>query len=318
LTVALARERKSLSQRSNDQITIIDAKLIMDLGSTSLIRIRTVAKRLLPGFNSRLAVRRVINLPRDAFDRLVGRRDPLVPPHGLWFVGGEADYKRVNQEYLNYFVELGGLKPNHCVLDIGCGVGIMASSLAYFLSPQGSYAGFDIVRVGINWARKNISTRFPNFSFVHADISNKHYNPTGKLSSTSFQFPYEDGTFDFVFLKSVFTHLLPDSIRHYLQEIRRVLKPTGTCLATLFLMNAETNDLIDRGESSLKLLAYSDEAWVVDAKFPETAVGISQSAFVQWCDDSELLPQTPIHYGSWCGRQDYLSYQDIVLLKPRF
>jgi len=288
----------------------------VDLGSASLINIRTMAKRLLPGFNSRLAVRRAINLPRDTFERLTGRRDPLIPPHGLWFVGGEADYKRVNQEYLGYFVDLGELRPEHRVLDVGCGVGIMASTLAHFLSPKGSYAGFDIVRVGITWAQNNISSRFPNFSFAHADIFNKHYNPNGKLSSATFQFPYEDATFDFVFLKSVFTHLLPDSIQHYLQEIRRVLKPTGSCLATLFLMNSETIDLIDRGESSLNFLAYLADAWVVDKKFPETAVGISESSFLQWCKDSALTPQLPVHYGSWCGRENYLSYQDIILLKP--
>lgn len=289
----------------------------MDLASPSLRQIRTFAKRLLPGFNSRLALRRAINLPRDAFEQLTGRRDPLIPPHGLWFVGGEADYKRVNQEYLGYFVDLGGLKPDDCVLDVGCGIGIMASSLAHFLTAQGSYAGFDIVPVGITWARDNITSRFPNFSFVHADIFNKHYNPKGKLSSLSFRFPYEDAAFDFVFLKSVFTHLLPDSIWNYLREIRRVLKPTGTCLATLFLMNPETTGLISRGQSSLELFPYSGDCYVVDAKFPETAVGISQSAFLQWCEDSALILQTPIRYGSWCGRANYLSYQDIVLLRPR-
>ena len=288
----------------------------MDLASASLMNIRRVAKRLLPGFSSRLAVRRAMNLPRDTFESLTGRRDPLVPPHGLWFVGGESDYKRVNQEYLNYFVNLGGLKPNHRLLDVGCGIGVMASSLARFLDPEGSYAGFDIVRIGIVWARKNIGSRFHNFSFVHADIFNKHYNPKGKLASNSFRFPYEDGIFDFVFLKSVFTHLLPDSIQHYLQEIRRVIKPSGRCLATLFLINPESSELIRSGRSSLKLLPYADDCWVADAEFPETAVGISQSAFLEWCQKSALSPTSSIHYGSWCGRPEYKSYQDIVLLNP--
>jgi ubiquinone/menaquinone biosynthesis C-methylase UbiE len=291
-------------------------KGIMDLGSASSMNLRSLAKRLLPGFNSRLVLRRAINLPRDAFEGLTGRRDPLVPPHGLWFVGGESDYKRVNQEYLGYFVNLGGLRPDYRVLDVGCGIGITASSLTSFLDPQGSYAGFDIVRVGIAWAQKNIAARFPNFSFVHADIFNKHYNPKGKLSSSSFRFPYEDASFDFVFLKSVFTHLLPDSIQNYLQEIRRVMKPSGTCLATLFLMNPESQELIRRGQSPLKLVPYSDDCCVVDAKFPETAVGILQSAFLQWSEKSGLGAKSPIHYGSWCGRKNYMSYQDIALLAP--
>jgi SAM-dependent methyltransferase len=288
----------------------------MDLGNSLLINIRTVAKRLLPGFSSRLAVRCAINFPRDAFETLTGRRDPLVPPHGLWFVGGESDYKRVNQEYLEYFVTLGGLRPEQRVLDVGCGIGVMASSLTAFLNSQGSYAGFDIVRVGITWAQKHISSRFPTFSFSHADVFNKHYNPKGKLSPTSFRFPYDDATFDFVFLKSVFTHLLPESIQHYLQEIGRVMKPTGTCLATLFLVNPESSELISSGQSSLNLVPYAKDCWVVDAKFPETAVGISQPAFLEWCWYSGLTAQLPIHYGSWCGRPEYLSYQDIVVLKP--
>ncbi len=280
------------------------------------MKVRILAKRLLPGFNSRLVVRRVINLPRDIFEDLTGRCDPLIPPHGLWFVGGEANYKQVNEEYLGYFLKVAGLRPEHRVLDVGCGIGIMASSLVHFISPQGSYAGFDIVRAGINWAKKNITSRFPNFSFVHADIFNKHYNPNGKLLSSSFRFPYEDASFDFVFLKSVFTHLLPDSIQNYLREIRRVMKPTGACLATLFLMNAESTELIRRGQSSLTLAPYSDDCCVADPRFPETAVGIPELSFLSWCANSGLMAKPPIHYGSWCGRPDYMSYQDIVLLNP--
>ena len=288
----------------------------MDLGSAVSVNIRSLAKRLLPGFNSRLAVRRAINLPRDAFEGLTGRREPLIPPHGLWFVGGESDYKQVNQEYLGYFVSLGGLQPGHHVLDIGCGIGIMASSLTSFLSSQGSYSGFDIVRVGVNWAQRNIASRFPNFSFVHSDIFNKHYNPKGKLSSSSFRFPYEDASFDFIFLKSVFTHLLPDSIQNYLREIKRVIKPSGTCLATLFLINEESTGLIRAGQSTLNLAPYSDGCYVADPKFPETAVGIPESLFLEWCGNMGLIPQMPIRYGSWCSRQQHMSYQDIVLLKP--
>jgi SAM-dependent methyltransferase len=280
------------------------------------MNIRIVAKRVLPGFDARLAVRRVVNLPRDLVEDLTGRRDPLIPPHGLWFVGGEADYQRVNAEYLEYFRSLGGLRPDHRVLDVGCGIGVMASSLARFLSPQGSYAGFDIVRVGIRWAQNNIASRFPNFSFTHADIFNKHYNPKGKVQPDAFRFPYDDSSFDFVFVKSVFTHLLPESIQNYVREIRRVMKPTGRCLASVFLMNQDSTDLIRRGRSSLLLMPSARDCWVVDPKFPETAIGIPELSFLQWCERSALQATPPIHYGSWCGRRDYMSYQDIVLLSP--
>jgi SAM-dependent methyltransferase len=280
------------------------------------MKANVIAKRLFPGFQSRLLVRRILNLPRDTYDRVTNRRDPLIPPRGLWFVGGEEDYEAVNEEFLRYFVELGGLQTDHRVLDVGCGIGVMASRLTKFISPRGAYFGFDIVPIGISWASRHISSQFPNFSFAHVDLFNKHYNPKGKLSAGTFHFPYQDNTFDFVFLKSVFTHLLPLSIRHYLREIRRVLKPSGRCLLTIFLLNDESLDLVHRGQSSIPLLHEVDGYRVLDPQFPETAVGISEADFATSCNIAGLKLLQPIHYGSWCGRKAYMSYQDILLLTP--
>jgi ubiquinone/menaquinone biosynthesis C-methylase UbiE len=277
---------------------------------------RAYAKRFLPGFGSRLVVRRIVNLPRDVFESVTGRRDSLIPPHGLWFVGGEQDYQAVNEEYMRYFVDFAGLQPSHRVLDVGCGIGVMAARLTKFLDAEGSYSGFDIVHVGVNWAQKHIGSRFPNFSFVHADIYNKHYNPKGKLSPDSFRFPYEDASFDFVFLKSVFTHLLPGVVAHYLREVRRVLKPTGCCLATAFLLGDESTKLIREGRSSLSLLHDLDGCRVADPKFPESTVGIPELLFQQCCDEATMTILPPIRYGSWCGREEHISYQDILILAP--
>jgi SAM-dependent methyltransferase len=141
-------------------------------------------------------------------------------------VGGEENYRQINEEFLGYFIEIGGLKPSHRVLDVGCGIGIMAARLTDFLSPVGSYDGFDVVKIGIDWANNNIARRFPNFRFSHADIFNKHYNPRGKLDPDTFKFSFESGTFDFIFLKSVFTHMRPKSVQNYMAEIVVCLGPT--------------------------------------------------------------------------------------------
>jgi len=101
------------------------------------MNMRVFAKRVLPGFESRLLARRVVNFPRDCFESFTGRRDPLIPPHGLWYVGGEEDYRKTNEEYLEHFLRLGGLQPHHKVLDVGCGIGIMASRLTTYLCRNG-------------------------------------------------------------------------------------------------------------------------------------------------------------------------------------
>jgi SAM-dependent methyltransferase len=280
------------------------------------MKAQVAAKRLFSSFESRLLLRRIINFPRDSFDRLAGRRDPLIPPRGLWFVGGERDYKATNEEYMRYFVELGNLRPEHSVLDVGCGIGIMASPLTKFLSPDGSYDGFDIVKVGILWANKHIGSRFPNFRFAHADVFNKHYNAKGRLDPNAFIFPYESGNFDFVFLKSVFTHMRPEGVQHYLREIRRVLKPSGCCLVTSFLLNSESAELIRSGKSSLALTHDLDGYKVLDPKFPETAVGLPEDDLKSWVKGAGLSLQPPVHFGAWCGRQGSRSYQDILILVP--
>ena len=122
---------------------------------------------------------------------------------------GNGDFKEIGEEFLQLFTRLGGLKPNHDVLDVGCGIGRMALALVNYLEPTSRFEGFDIVKHGIDWCEKNITTRWPNFNFQHSDIYNKCYNESGRQVSRKYQFPYEDNSFDFVFLTSVFTHMLP-------------------------------------------------------------------------------------------------------------
>jgi len=251
----------------------------------------------------------------DTFERLCRIRDPLIPPRGLWFVGGGQDYKAINEEFLRYMTELCGLSPHSQILDVGCGIGVTASRLASYLAPDGSYSGFDIVRRGITWCQKCISARYPNFSFVHADIFSTHYNPKGLRASNAYRFPYLDEQFDFILSKSVFTHMMPSGIQNYLGEISRTLKRGGKCLATFFLLTDESNLLIRNGRSSLALRHDREDCRVLDPQFPETAVGVPESSVKTWCSAVNLQPIRPVLYGSWSGRPNYTSYQDIMILE---
>lgn len=258
------------------------------------------------------AVRRVYHLPADILDSVLKRRDPLTPPKGRIFFGG-GDFDKIGEEYFLYFVDLGGLKPHERVLDVGCGIGRMAVPLTRYLSANGSYEGFDVFLEGIRWCRKNIAPKYPNFRFQVADIKNKEYNPSGRFAASEYTFPYEDASFDFVLLTSVFTHLLPEELENYLSEIRRVLAPNGRCLATFFLLNDESLEAIRSGASTIDFRHDFGGYRAKDADTPEAAIAYPEDYVRRLYIERGLSIVEPIHYGAWPGRRSFLSYQDIVV-----
>jgi SAM-dependent methyltransferase len=238
----------------------------------------------------------------------------LVPPESMIFVGN-GDFEATGNEFLGYFVSLGGLATSSHVLDAGCGIGRMAVPLTKYLSSGSEYHGFDIVKTGIDWCVENISSRFANFHFTHADVYNKNYNPEGKTLAQDFRFPYEDGAFDFVFLTSVFTHMLPAAVDNYMSEISRVLKPGGTCLITFFLLNEESLRLVKAGKSTLDFKREIEGCLSISRHNPESAIAYKEDVVRALFKAKGLAIAEPIRYGSWCERAHALSYQDIVIAK---
>lgn len=245
---------------------------------------------------------------------LSGKRDRLTPPGWRNFVGG-GDFKVIGNEFFRYFVEIGGLKPHEKILEVGCGIGRMAVPLMGYLKKEkgGSYEGFDIVDHGIDWCQKKITRTAPHFHFQLADIYNYGYNPCGKYPADKYQFPYENESFDFVFLTSVFTHMLPSAVENYFFEINRVLKPRGRCFITYFLLNRESMELINTQSSAIDFKFKVNGYRIKDPDIPEAAVAYDEKYIRELYQKNNLYITPPIHYGSWCSRKNSLSYQDIVL-----
>ena len=252
----------------------------------------------------------------DAFDTLSGRREWSTPPRHLMFIGG-GDFLKTGERYLSFFVDVCGLAPDDRLLDVGCGVGRMAVPLTRYLSPVGAYRGFDVVKPGIEWCRKAITSRFPHFQFEWVDVYNQTYNPRGKLNPADFRFPYGDQEFDFVFLTSVFTHMLPNDLRHYLAEIVRVLKPGGSCAITYFLLNQDSSRLISRGASRLDFRYEAAGCLTIDPAAPESAVAYDEASILGLYADTGLVVSHPVYYGFWCGRSGPLRFQDVIVASKR-
>ncbi len=247
----------------------------------------------------------------DVIDTVVGRRDPFVPPRRLVYVGA-GDYRRVGDEFRRYFTDLGGLEPTDDILDLGCGIGRMAVPLTGWLS--GRYEGLDIVPKGIDWCTRVITPRFPNFHFQLADVHNTKYNPAGTHSAHEYRLPFGNDEFDFVIATSLFTHLLPAEAENYIAEIGRVIRPGGTVLATYFLLNPEARDLLAGGMGLYDFRFCLDNSKIISRETPEAAIAHDEDEVHTFYEQSGLLVDQ-VRYGSWCGREQFLSIQDIVVAK---
>ncbi len=258
----------------------------------------------------RSAIRRARDLLAGLSDRVHVLPEPGALPTHLLSEGEIQSFRQIGDKFLGYFVEFGGLKPNHAVLEVGCGPGRMARPLTQYLD-SGSYDGFDVIPECIRWCRASIASRYMNFRFQIADIYNGSYNPDGRFTASAYRFPYANDQFDFVFLTSVFTHLLPDDMEHYLKEISRVMKPGGRCLITFFLLNAESTDLIRAGKSTIAFVLDRGRYLTVDGAPEEAAVAYDER-YIAEIFERNGLRDLHIHFGNWCRRPLALDYQDLV------
>jgi SAM-dependent methyltransferase len=237
-----------------------------------------------------------------------GRADRLVPPRRLDFTG-HSDFVDTGEEFLGHLRDLAGLQPHERVLDVGCGIGRMARPLTRHLEPPGAYDGFDVNAKGIGWCRR----RYPaHFHFQVADLFNTVYNPHGAHRAAEYRFPYGDATFDVAFATSVLTHLLPEECEHYVAEIARVLKPGGRALLTWFVLDDTSRALIAAGRAGFAFPDADEPAAVLDEDRPEEAVAYASD----WIFETlrrHGLTLVGLHPGSWCGREEHLSFQDIVI-----
>lgn len=199
-------------------------------------------------------------------------------------------------------IKLGGIQPHHRILDMGCAMGRVAMPLTKYLNENGSYEGLDIVPEAINWCKNNITPKFPNFHFTVSDIFNKNYNRRGTFKASEYNFPFDSKYFDFVFLLSVFTHMLPKDMENYLSEISRILKKGGKCLITYYLLNEKSLELIKNNFESQPFKYEFGEFWVIDKIMPEYAVAYYEKNIRELFKKNGLRIIDPIKYGRWPGK----------------
>jgi len=101
-----------------------------------------------------------------------------------------------------------GLRPEHYLIDVGCGSGRLAYMLRDYL--EGPYLGSDVVPELVAYARAKCSRPDWRFETIRGS-----------------KIPEKHDRADMVCFFSVLTHLLHEQSYVYLREAKRVLKPGG-------------------------------------------------------------------------------------------
>lgn len=267
---------------------------------------------------TRRVLMRLLYLPGDTLDSLLGRRDALTPPRALSRAHvGRGDVKKSGQLTVQQAVDWCGLKPDAHVLDVGCGAGRLALALIDFLNDKGRYEGFDLSDYPIHWCQTHITKRDPRFVFQVGDIYNAYYNPRGQYKAAEYRYPYPDNTFDFVHASSVFSHMILPDVEGYLAQIARVMKPGATSFLTFLLLNDHSRKAVEQGAMNI-YSTYNhkrDGYWVFNPDAPDESTLLDEDRIRSVYARVGLKIVEPIRYGRWSGHDSPLTQDLIIAVK---
>lgn len=283
--------------------------------------IKSVLKAVFPGVSWQNPVLAPMFRAIDPIDYVVRRRRGLgdLPPYsirirsnGIRNQFGGKNFHRFGHRLAEHLKAFASLKSDSKVLEIGCGCGRTAIALTDTLD-DGNYVGMDIERISLKFCARNPLLSRKKFRFDLLDIQNDEYNPRGLHRADNYRFPYPADSFDVIFLASVFTHMLSSDVSNYIAEISRMLRPGGSCMLTLFLM--------DKGRhfDTFSFPHRSDDHYYYNVAMPEVAIGYFSDFYVSRFAAGGMRPSCDILWGSWRNSEQVVSTsgfaQDILFFR---
>ncbi|MDD4932994.1 MAG: class I SAM-dependent methyltransferase [Methylacidiphilaceae bacterium] len=186
----------------------------------------------------RKAWRRAVGLPPELLPEGAEGIETLGPKEyvgGLWEELGELQFRFLLDQ---------GLRPEHVLLDIGCGCLRGGIRFIRYLEP-GHYLGMDKEALLLEAGKRELG----------ADLLREKRPEL--LASGSFAFHRFSRRPQWALAQSLFTHLCPRDLERCLAKLRRVMLPDGAFYATFF--EAPTPSRNPRASHSLGYFAYTRE-----------------------------------------------------------
>ena len=258
-------------------------------------------------------VRIVIYSCIDLYQSVTGTRKPMTPPIMSSLLVGSGNFQAIGNAIKRNLINQTGLHKNSTVLEIGCGYGRVAAALTELICSPGRYDGVEIVEKAVDWCTKEISSRYPNFRFHHADISNPYAKRKDGQPASTYRLPFDDNTYDVVYLTSVFSHMRPSDIKAYLNEISRVMKLHGKCFITYYLIDNFVKAQLASKQASQDFCYDFGDFLSTHKRTPEYAIAVSESLIRSFYEEVGLVIDEPILYGAWANREERFSYQDVIV-----
>ncbi len=131
------------------------------------------------------------------------------------------------------------------ILDVGCGSRFTLTLINRQI-PIKSYTGIEINKEIIDFFKREVEAEDARFHYAHWNVHNDMYNPDG-IPMTQFVDLPVSGTYDLIWLFSVFTHLNPDDALALLKLMRKKIRPQGKLFFT-----SHTNNVIKSFEDKIE------------------------------------------------------------------
>jgi SAM-dependent methyltransferase len=195
--------------------------------------------------------RQLIRRGGERVSRMIARRRPTFDYAALYervaastatdadVIGG-GDFDLIGRLELGALLD-GGLRPDHVLVDFGCGSGRLALHALPFLA-GGEYVGMDISETMLRRAQQNIAEAHPD--------------PPCRvtwLQSTGTTFPLRTGSADFICAFSVFTHIEHEDSYRCLVDALRVVRPGGRFVLSCLPLELDLARQVFRESASVPL-----------------------------------------------------------------
>ncbi|OED43998.1 hypothetical protein AB833_02625 [Chromatiales bacterium (ex Bugula neritina AB1)] len=190
----------------------------------------------------------------------------------------------------NFWIDLfsnGRCALDSSIVELGCGYGRKAAHLKNYSIQgdefTGSYLGIDVDDELLEYA-KNAFTDGSKFTFQKSPHSSRTYGSRDMadlVEGVTCRIECHDDSQDLVYSTSLFTHLLEEELKNYVEESYRVLKP-----GAVMQMNVFVYEFLHRSGnlgSRFKFKHRKGNAYIESLDFPEAAVAYSSIFLESLC-----------------------------------